>query len=82
MIKSSKDIMQEEAQRIVNLFKSDTRVFHEVLGWEDYLDSAKNCAKIHLNECIKKLPLPDDDLWHQERKEAHLEVLSKIDNCI
>jgi hypothetical protein len=44
---------EEKAEELVNKFISHTRVFHEVLGWEDYIDSAKQCALIAVDELIK-----------------------------
>jgi hypothetical protein len=44
---------EEKAKELVNKFIPHTRVFHEVLGWEDYIDSAKKCALIAVDELIK-----------------------------
>jgi hypothetical protein len=43
---------EEKAKELVNKFISHTRVFHEVLGWEDYIDSAKQCALIAVDEIL------------------------------
>ena len=43
---------KEKAQELINKFIPHTKVFHEVLGWEDYLDSAKECALIAVDEII------------------------------
>ena len=43
---------KEKAKELVDNFTPHTRVFHEVLGWEDYLDSAKKCALIAVDEII------------------------------
>ena len=43
---------KEKAEELVNKFISHTRVFHELLGWEDYIDSAKQCALIAVDEII------------------------------
>jgi hypothetical protein len=43
---------KEKAEELVNKFISHTRVFHEVLGWEDYIDSAKQCALITVDEIL------------------------------
>lgn len=45
---------QEKAKELINKFILHTRVFHEVLGWEDYIDSAKQCALIVVDEIIKE----------------------------
>ena len=44
---------KEKAEELVNKFISHTRVFHEVLGWEDYIDSAKQCAFIAVDEILQ-----------------------------
>ena len=43
---------KEKAKELVEKFIPYTRVFHEVLGWEDYIDSAKQCALIAVDEII------------------------------
>lgn len=47
---------KEKARELVNKFTEHTRVFHEHLGWEDYLDSAKQCALIAVDEIILSNP--------------------------
>jgi len=44
---------KEKAIELVNKFIPHTRVFHEVLGWEDYIDSAKQCALIAVDEILE-----------------------------
>lgn len=44
---------KEKAEELVGKFIPHTRVFHEVLGWEDYEDSAKQCAVIAVDEIIE-----------------------------
>jgi len=44
---------KEKAEELINKFIPHTKVFHEVLGWEDYIDSAKQCALIAVDELIK-----------------------------
>ena len=41
---------KDKAKELVEKFIPHTRVFHEVIGWEDYEDSAKKCALIALYE--------------------------------
>ena len=43
---------KEKAKELLNKFIPHTRVFHEVLGWEDYIDSAKQCSVIAVDEII------------------------------
>lgn len=47
---------KEKAEELINKFIPHTRVFHEVLGWEDYIDSAKQCALIAVTEIINSNP--------------------------
>jgi hypothetical protein len=44
---------KEKAKELVSEFTKHTRVFHESSGWEDYIDSAKMCALIVVDECLK-----------------------------
>jgi hypothetical protein len=72
---------KEKAEKLVNKFISHTRVFHEVLGWEDYIDSAKQCALIAVDEIAKctkyeKQKFDNDrfseDYWQEVKKEIDL----------
>ena len=47
---------KEKAEELIKKFIPHTRVFHEVLGWEDYIDSAKQCALIAVIEIINSNP--------------------------
>jgi len=47
---------QDKAKELFNKFIPHTRVFHEVLGWEDYPDSAKQCALITVQEILNSNP--------------------------
>jgi len=66
---------EEKAKELVNKFISHTRVFHEVLGWEDYIDSAKQCALIAVDEILNHhqqeqgLYVIDKYFWLQVKKE-------------
>jgi|688.fasta_scaffold08696_5 hypothetical protein len=44
---------KDKAQELVDKFIVHTRVYHEVLGWEDYIESAKQCALIAVDEIIE-----------------------------
>ena len=44
---------KEKARQLVDKFIVHTRVYHEVLGWEDYIESAKQCALIAVDEMIE-----------------------------
>jgi hypothetical protein len=43
---------KEKAEELVNKFTPHTKVFHEHLGWVNYLDSTKQCALIAVDEII------------------------------
>jgi hypothetical protein len=66
---------EEKAKELVNKFISHTRVFHEVLGWEDYIDSAKQCALIAVDEILNHhqqeqgLYRIDKYYWQEVKKE-------------
>lgn len=69
---------KEKAGELVDKFIQHTRVFHEVLGWEDYLDSAKQCALIAVDEIIRANPHSNPfntniystmDYWQEVKKE-------------
>jgi non-ribosomal peptide synthetase component E (peptide arylation enzyme) len=70
---------KEKAEELINRFIPHTRVFHEVLGWEDYIDSAKQCSIIAVNEVLadasKKIShidrngLSDYEYWWEVKKE-------------
>ena len=44
---------KEKAEELINKFIPHTKVFHEVLGWEEYIDSAKQCSLITVDEILK-----------------------------
>lgn len=44
---------EEKAKELVEKFLSPTKVYHEHLGWVNYLDSAKECALIAVDEIIQ-----------------------------
>ena len=77
-------IAKEKAEELINKFIPHTKVFHEVLGWEEYIDSAKECALIAVDEVIKSIPcipspIPCEDIndciiqarefWQKVKKE-------------
>ena len=52
-IKTSNEMTpKEKAKELVEKFLSPTKVYHEHLGWVNYLDSAKECALIAVDEII------------------------------
>ena len=70
---------KEKAKELINKFIPHTRVFNEVLGWEDYIDSAKQCALIavglHLEELSKmKLIFSDRELHYKYWQEVKQEI--------
>ena len=55
---------KEKAKELVEKFIPYTRVFYEVLGWEDDVDSAKQCALIAVDEILKGIvPKYDDERY-------------------
>jgi len=46
---------KEKADELVEKFIAPTKVYHEHLGWVDYLDSAKECALIAVDEIIQEV---------------------------
>ena len=71
---------KEKAEELINKFIPHTKVFHEVLGWEEYIDSAKECALIAVDEIINSEPrYPSNVDWddcgatHQYYYEAQME---------
>ena len=51
---------KDKAEELINKFVEHTKVYHEVLGWEDYIDSAKKCALIAVDEILNSNPSYDD----------------------
>ena len=47
---------KDKAEELINKFVEHTKVYHEVLGWEDYIDSAKKCALIAVDNIILANP--------------------------
>jgi len=43
---------QEKAEQLIEKFIVHTKVFHQEIGWEEYRDSAKQCALIAVDELI------------------------------
>jgi hypothetical protein len=60
---------QEKAKELVEKFIPHTRVFHEALGWEDYIDSAKQCALIAVDELIEHTDWTEANYWMQVKQE-------------
>ena len=50
---------KEKAKELVNKFIRPTRLYDEILGWEDYIPSAKQCALIAVDEIINARPTTD-----------------------
>jgi hypothetical protein len=46
---------KEKAEELVSKFTPHTKVFHEHLGWVNYLDSTKQCALIAIDEIIANI---------------------------
>lgn len=67
---------KEKAEELVGKMIPHTRVFHGVLGWEDYQDSAKQCALIAVDEIINQYYTHTDNVtqheyWQQVKQEIN-----------
>jgi hypothetical protein len=73
---------KEKADELVNKFTPHTKVFHEHLGWVNYLDSTKQCALIAVNEMLEELDhLAFDDFDYGTSKMMYwIEVKREIEN--
>lgn len=73
---------KEKAEELVNKFTPHTKVFHEHLGWVNYLDSTKQCALIAVNEMLEELDhLAFDDFDYGTSKMMYwIEVKNEINN--
>jgi hypothetical protein len=66
---------EEKAKELVEKFISPTKVYHEHLGWVNYLDSAKECALIAVNEILKDreeidgMRVINDPYWSKVKQE-------------
>ena len=67
----------EKAKELLDKFIKHTRVYHEVLGWEDYIDSAKQCALIAVDEILASLDY--DYIGFDRQKKYYLEVKQEIE---
>ncbi len=65
---------KEKSDELVNKFISHTKVFHEHLGWEDYLDSAKQCALIAVDEILHSL---EYNTWQNREILKYYEAVKK-----
>lgn len=73
---------KNKANELINKFIPHTKVFHEILGWEDYIDSAKQCALIAVDEIISLMikfhgrhiedNLTEIEYWEQVKQEINL----------
>jgi hypothetical protein len=50
---------KEKADELVKKFIAPTKVYHEHLGWVNYLDSAKECALIAVDEILDSVIIID-----------------------
>ncbi|MEN9326938.1 MAG: hypothetical protein RI943_1371 [Bacteroidota bacterium] len=65
---------KEKAEELINKFIPHTKVFHEVLGWEEYIDSAKECALIAVDEILKVAFYSTDKIYNY-----YIEVKQEIE---
>jgi hypothetical protein len=64
----------EKAEELINKFIPHTKVFHKVLGWEEYIDSAKECALIAVDEILKVAFYSTDKIYNY-----YIEVKQEIE---
>jgi hypothetical protein len=69
---------KEKAEELVEKFIAPTKVYHEHLGWVNYLDSAKECALIAVDEILNTIEYSSqaDELskisyWEQVKNEIN-----------
>ena len=60
---------KEKAPELVNKFIPHTKVFNEVLGWEDYIDPAIRYALLAVDEILKVIHTNMEDRYWQEVKQ-------------
>lgn len=69
---------KEAAEDLIDRFLPHTKVYHEATGWEDYFDSAKECALIAVQITINANPHSNRfntnvystmDYWQQVKQE-------------
>lgn len=65
---------KEKKEELINKFIPHTKVFHEVLGWEEYIDSAKECALIAVDEILKVAFYSTDEIYN-----FYIEVKQEIE---
>ena len=53
-VETKKETMtpKEKAKELIDKFTVHTKVFHQEIGWEEYMDSAKQCAMIAVDEIL------------------------------
>ena len=66
---------KEEAQRLVNQFIEPTKAWDEFHGWVDDMFSAKQCAKICVQEILNAVTTIAD-----KKYDFYKEVLKEIDS--
>jgi len=71
---------KEKAEELINKFIPHTKVFHEVLGWEEYIDSAKECALIAVDEILKVAFYSTDSTVKGVTKQCALIAVDEIIN--
>lgn len=69
---------KEEAKELVDKFIPHTRVFHEILGWTDYIYEAKQCALIAVDNILFVIEFNLDFKMERSIK-YYLEVKQEID---
>ncbi len=65
---------KEKKEELINKFIPHTLVFHEVLGWVEYIDSAKECSLIAVDEILKVAFYSTDEIYN-----FYIEVKQEIE---
>jgi hypothetical protein len=70
---------KEKADDLIDKFLPHTKVYHEATGWEDYFDSAKECALIAVDEILEELPEGSIDYGISSRRRYWEEVKEELE---
>ena len=71
---------KEKAKELIDKFVVHTKVFHQGNGWEEYIDSAKQCAIIAVDEILGmsyfdvEIMSEEDSLYKNYWREVRIEI--------
>lgn len=69
---------EERAFKMIEQFIPHTRVFHEVLGWEDYIDSAKECAILTIDQIILEISKHSNEFKSPRLQDERIDYWFKV----